>query len=347
MFIYYKRVRLGALPKLALSTAKSVFGDPKALSPVSVQIEPTNYCNQKCVFCYRQNNPWRFDNKHMTFAEFKKIIDSMPDLEELLLNGYGEPLLCPDIFKMLEYASSKGIFTKTNTNMSLLTKENAKKLVETGINEVFISLDSVDPKLYEKLRGTKLELTLKGFENLLEARKKAKSNMKITLNFVVTEETIPGMKNIIDYITGKDVLVKFKSLTVTGKNAAKMMHKSVLAINEMKKYAKNKGVNVWFKMKDKSENKPFCYAIWFGSFIDVNGNMAPCCQMPYEYSFGNVLDTSLEECWNSEKFIEFRKALNSRDLSKLPKEIQNRCYNCNFCFNDQIHKLRKIVNNRP
>ena len=61
--------------------------------PAMIQIEPTIHCNLRCGMCVNPISDRK--KKHMSFAEFKRIVDSLPDLKKLSLVGAGEPLLNP------------------------------------------------------------------------------------------------------------------------------------------------------------------------------------------------------------------------------------------------------------
>jgi|Deesub1362B_J571_1020462.scaffolds.fasta_scaffold15116_2 MoaA/NifB/PqqE/SkfB family radical SAM enzyme len=102
--------------------------------PISLQIEPTTKCNLKCTFC--ESPLWDRRGMDMSFSDFKKIIDQFPYLVTLLLQGIGEPLLCKDFFKMIEYCKLKKIIVGITTNGMLMNEEIAKKLVDSKIDYV-------------------------------------------------------------------------------------------------------------------------------------------------------------------------------------------------------------------
>ena len=133
--------------------------------PPFLQIEPTYICNYRCVFCYQTDN---FFNKrsngfmgHMTLDVFKKIIDQAEGhIEFISLASRGEPLLCPDIKKMLSYTKDKFLNLKINTNASLLDEKMSYAILESGVRTLVFSADAADGALYSKLRvNGKLEKT--------------------------------------------------------------------------------------------------------------------------------------------------------------------------------------------
>jgi len=79
--------------------------------PKFVQIEPVGQCNLRCAMCsiqYRQAGPPWGPPALMPYESFRTLVDSFADVEELHLQGLGDPLMHPDFFRMVEYARARG-----------------------------------------------------------------------------------------------------------------------------------------------------------------------------------------------------------------------------------------------
>ena len=76
--------------------------------PIHVQLIPTNKCNLNCKFCSCGD---RRKDLELTLEECKKVIDivSKRGTKSITITGGGEPLLHPDINKIIRYAGKKGI----------------------------------------------------------------------------------------------------------------------------------------------------------------------------------------------------------------------------------------------
>jgi len=104
-------------------------------------IEVTNYCNFSCDFC-----PLTYssrERRHIEFSQFTRIIDEVSRLGMTDTVGFhvvGEPMMYPQIFQAIQYASENGFQTELTTNGSLLTEEKTKKLGDIGLNRLTISL---------------------------------------------------------------------------------------------------------------------------------------------------------------------------------------------------------------
>lgn len=70
------------------------------------------------------------------------------------IQGIGEPFLHKDFIQMVEYASSRDIWTRSTTNATILHQknENYKKIIDAGIGELQISVDGTTKESYELIR---------------------------------------------------------------------------------------------------------------------------------------------------------------------------------------------------
>ncbi len=75
--------------------------------PTYVQIEPVGQCNLRCQMCsiqFRRDGPPYGPPAFMKFETFTQIVDRCEGLQELHLQGLGEPMMHPGFFDMVEYA---------------------------------------------------------------------------------------------------------------------------------------------------------------------------------------------------------------------------------------------------
>src|SRR3712207_2868947 len=89
--------------------------------PDKLQVEVTASCNLRCRMCIVRYRPAFPRSASMSLPQLCSLVDAMPNLRELVLQGIGEPLLAPDLCEMIAYAAARGIFVEFNTNATLLT----------------------------------------------------------------------------------------------------------------------------------------------------------------------------------------------------------------------------------
>ena len=123
-------------------------------TPTFVTIAVTYRCQVRCDHCYA-NSPSRPREDELTTDQLKSVIKQVKGLGAMAVHfSGGEPLLLKDIFELIAYARSLGLLTRVNSNGLLLNEKNVIRLREAGLTECGVSLDSVDPEVHDRLRGT-------------------------------------------------------------------------------------------------------------------------------------------------------------------------------------------------
>src|SRR5439155_190590 len=84
---------------------------------------------------FRRDGPPYGPPAFMDFDTFTRLLDQFPELEELQLQGLGEPMMHPRFFDMVAYAVARGIKVGTNTNLTLLNARRAEQCVTSGLAE--------------------------------------------------------------------------------------------------------------------------------------------------------------------------------------------------------------------
>lgn len=117
-------------------------------------VEPTTHCQLHCPKCFRGIGGKEHYPGHRDLDSVKKeieIIKKNRNVESITLGG-GEPLLYPDIIKVIEFCKKINIKVRICTNAIGLDEKLLRSLKKAGTNEVLIHLDR-----YQK-RGDKAEL---------------------------------------------------------------------------------------------------------------------------------------------------------------------------------------------
>ena len=137
--------------------------------PIKLDIENVSRCNFACTMCAVSKWPKRKRAEDMSVESFKHLIDEQYGLVEIKLNGLGEALMQgDDYFEMVRYARSRRIWVRMTTNASLLhMRNNARKLIDSGVNEIDISIDGADKATFESIRrGSNFEVVVRNCKML-------------------------------------------------------------------------------------------------------------------------------------------------------------------------------------
>jgi len=158
---------------------------PPTPEPVRIELEPTNACNAKCIFCPRHKMIREIG--YMNLDNLRRFLDELLNYRanmwlnrhhynktfpRLVFCGLGEPLLHSRISEMVSEASIRGFETEVVTNGSLLEPKVVSDLIRAGLDNLAISLHSINPEMYRSLTGLeigdilpKVQLTLQQLRN--------------------------------------------------------------------------------------------------------------------------------------------------------------------------------------
>lgn len=259
--------------------------------PLYIVIETSAICNLKCPMCplILQHKNAGKHSKFFPYDLFCRIVDEASEIgvRSLSLNGLGEALMNPRFVDMARYAKQKGILdVMVTTNGTLLTEKMAEDIIEAGVDSVAFSFDSPDKEIYEEIRiGAVFEDVISNMKKFYETRKKIGSVNPITrlniIDFPEYRQPLPKILSMFEDII--DIIVY------------------VTLLDESKD---------WSYLKNHKDKIHFaCYQASTRIFINVDGNVAPCC---YDFDnncikLENIKNTTLKKTWNNPKAKAFRK----------------------------------------
>jgi len=259
--------------------------------PLHLDVESTNACNLRCIMCDRNWMKEKIGN--IDWNLFTKVIDEAAKyhLPSVKFNYRGEPLLHPDIAKMVKYVKEKGILeVQFNTNGLLLDEKKAEELIDAGLDRIIFSFDGATKETYEKIRrGSNYETVVANIKNLVKLRNK--KGLKRPLVRIQMVRMAENKNEVEDFIR--------MWLPIANR----------LAVNNERNLS---------RAKKKLEHFP-CSQIWQRLMICWDGEVRMCCGDWYgEVVLGNVKETSVYDIWHGEKLNQIRKLHIERNFDKIP-----------------------------
>lgn len=275
--------------------------------PMTISVEPTTACNLRCPECPSGLRSFTRQTGNLKTDFFRKITDDMSGyLTYLIFYFQGEPFINPDFLDMVEYASSKGIYTITSTNGHFLNMDNARKTVASGLSRIIISVDGTTQEVYEQYRKSgHLDKVLQGAKNLVKAKKEARSRTPhIIFQFLVVrpnEHQIPEIYRLASEI-GIDE-VKLKTAQVYDYTHGNDL---IPQNNNYSRYAQNAD-GTW-RVKNALLNH--CWKMWHSCVVTWDGMVVPCCfDKDASHQLGDLKKASFRSVWFSPEYHNFRKQL--------------------------------------
>jgi radical SAM protein with 4Fe4S-binding SPASM domain len=275
--------------------------------PMALSIEPTTSCNLRCPECPSGLRSFTRNTGMLDQLLFEKIIDeASPFLSYLTFYFQGEPFLNTNFLSMVKYAHQKNIVTATSTNAHFLSSKLAEETVISGLDKLIISLDGVSQESYVKYRiGGSLDKVIEGTKNMVEAKRKLKSNTPhLVFQFLVVRHNEHEINDAMALTKelGVDEIV-FKTAQVYDYENGN----DLIPTNpKYARYVKNNFGK--YVLKNELENS--CWRMWSSSVITWDGKMVPCCfDKDAHHQLGDLTHSKLKDVWNSKGYSNFRNSI--------------------------------------
>jgi sulfatase maturation enzyme AslB (radical SAM superfamily) len=266
------------LRRLLLATGR----DQAPRLPEIVQIESTNICNAKCVFCPRDEMHRR--QGVMDMALYRKIVDETAALgiQHVRVHNYGEPFVDRTLVEKVRYAKERGIAqVGMISNGSLISDDNAHGMIEAGLDAINISVDAAGKETFEETRvGLKYDKVIANIERLVRIRgERGRRRPKLILSFVRQNNSadeqafIEHWRRIADKIHVTDL-----------HNWAGTLH-------------------------HRSDVNYPCYRMWLTFTVLWDGRVSLCCaDYDGRHVLGDLRTSTIREIWNAEPYRRARRA---------------------------------------
>lgn len=300
--------------------------------PKWIAFEVTGKCNLKCIHC-RSNADMDAEVGDFTTQDVCKLIDDIVSFAKpaFVLTG-GEPLLREDIFEIARYGTKKGLRMCIATNGVLIDDDKCKKIKESGIRIVSLSLDGSTREIHDNFRNQKgaFEGTIRGAEYL------KKHNIEFIINSSFTkrnQDDIPNAYQLAKKIgatawylfmivptgRGEDIMDELISKEdyeeilewhyYMEKQEKEMLVRPTCAPHYYRiisQKAKEEGEEYTHRtLKFSTGGTKGCICAQLICFIDYHGNVFPCSYFPL--SAGNVKTQKFQDIWEkSPLFLELR-----------------------------------------
>lgn len=276
--------------------------------PQTVHIENTNICNARCTIC--SMDVMTRKTGVMSFKQFAAIIQECaqyPEVREVHLHGFGEPLVDKDLPKKITLAKKLGIpFTYIVTNASLLTKEKTVEIIKAGLDAIKFSFYGMTPATYEGIhRRLKFDQTVNNIKTFFKVRDSMRA-LKPKVRFQFCPDLAPENELYM-------FLAEWRPYMDADRG-------DLFYITGLHNWAGSKD----YIIPKLPEADRFCH--WPFAHIQIlwDGKVVPCV---FDYDakivLGDVTKASIREIWQSKKYDRFREIWRTRKSSSIPL-----CANC-------------------
>jgi MoaA/NifB/PqqE/SkfB family radical SAM enzyme len=277
---------------LAYSTGQTKLVPP----PDRLYIESTNICNLSCIMCPTGRKEQVRKKGYIDFELFKSIVDEMaPWVQATTLHIWGEPLMHPKMFEMIDYCRKKGLRSEISTNATLLNEERGKRILDAGLGAIYLCLDGMRPETYEQIRVNadyeKTNGNIRGFIKLKQDG--GYTQPYVNLQIIEMEKTVGEVNEFVEMwkVPGVD-RIHVKPFDSWGGQ--------IEEINALSTESK------------PTQERFACPNLWYHTHVYWDGRIAMCDRdFNLAYDLGNVRSADgvvrVLENWNGPKMQELRR----------------------------------------
>ena len=304
-------------------------------------LELTLRCNERCVHCGSSCEVQTL-SPELSADDFKRLLnkvreDFADDLPRIAVTG-GEPLLREDFFEIMAYAKSLGFRWGMTSNGTLITKEVARKLRETGMRTVSISIDGL-PGTHEAFRRTpgSFERSMRGVQNLIDEN----CFPAIQVTTVVHKQNIDELDAMYDIFKDVDIdswrVINLEPIGRALEHPELMLKKEdyrrLFEFIRVKRRANIPvlyGCSHFLGLEYECEVREFyfiCNAGVYTASVRANGDIGACLDIERrpETTFGNILTDDFTRVWK-EEFRIFREDFSKRNGTCRACEWEGFCH---------------------
>ncbi|WP_051173188.1 radical SAM protein [Thermodesulfobacterium hveragerdense] len=296
-----------------------------------IQIEVSGLCNAKCLYC--PHTVWQKDwlGANLSLATFKTLLPYLKKTKLVYLQGWGEPLLNPEFFEMVNLAKAHGVKVGFTTNGTLINEHIAEKIVFSQVDVLALSLAGIETN--DRIRkGTSLNQVLKAIETINSAKARLKQqNPQIHIAYMLLRSNEYELERLPEFLAGygiQEIIVSLLDFV-----PSKELEEECLApqteedFNLLKKRAEkvaekanSLGLKMIFNLPSPRSQGRVCSENPIKSlFINSLGMVSPCVftgipvKQKTNVYFGSIYQEPLKSIWNKQEYKKFRKTHLSRD----------------------------------
>jgi MoaA/NifB/PqqE/SkfB family radical SAM enzyme len=306
----------GRLAKL-LAKITGALGSTPAVKPRWIRIEASSFCQLRCPSCPTASGHIQpvVGSGFLTLDNFRKLLESAPDLERVELSNYGEALLNPQLLQILQYAHSRNfvISLENGVNLNNVREEVLEGLVRYSVSVLTCSIDGATPESYRRYRvGGDFQTVISNIEKINRYKlHHGSEHPHLQWQFVVfghNEKEIPAAREM-----ARELGMDFRP---------KLTWDSRFSPIEDAEFVRSQ--TGWQSLTrheyEREHGEKFassiCHQLWENPQINWDGKILGCCRNFWGDFGGNAFIDGLAAGVNSQRMVYARAMLTGKKPSR-------------------------------
>ena len=301
----------------------------KSELPKKVRIDASTKCQLDCERCYMRMDKEGVENGcrlgNLKFDDFKKFIDEN-DFESIELSNHGEVFLNPELDKIIEYATTKGIALSMDNgvNLNYLSDKMAETLVKCGVKRVYVSIDGASQETYKIYRKNgDFNKVIENIKKINFYKQKYKSKYPVMYyKFIVFGHNEHEIEQAKILAKNLDMEIVFEQNTYPDfspvKNPQKVIEQTGMPSVELPPHKLleeyEQGLLDWY----------YCAFLWEEPQINWDGKVLGCCSLFTDDFGGNAFTEGFLTAMNNPKIIYAKNMV----INNAPENPEIPCSHC-------------------
>jgi radical SAM protein with 4Fe4S-binding SPASM domain len=303
--------------------------------PTELQLEVTGSCNLSCQMCLVAYRPRLGRSASLSLNDVRRLLDDLPSVRRLTLQGLGEPLLAPDLDAIVVEAVSRGITVGFNTNGTLLTRARSEALIAAGLDWLHVSIDGARAETFASIRrGGRLETVVTNLRDLVGARADAgrtapwiqmntvlmranhdelEALVRLAADIGVDRLWVQGLSHEFTDVSDDATYVEIRGWTERQQLSTTDIDRLAASAAELARQ-----LDLDLRLPEsasgpvgRSAGERGCDWPWRSAYVNHDGTLQPCCMLMGRRRgvIGNVFEQPISELWNGAEYVDLRAAL--------------------------------------
>lgn len=313
--------------------------------PVSIHIEITSKCNERCVHCYI---PHEFKKHMMDVKMFFNLMSQCQDLniQHVTISG-GEPMLHPHFLLFLKKCRECDMSVNILSNLTLLDDDIIEEMKRNPLLGVQTSIYSLEAEIHDKITNSNysLQKTMNGVKSLV------KHGIPIQISCPIMKTNLGSYSKIKEWANQYNVSVEY-DYTLIGQyngNTSNLLYRlseeevEQVIMDELTKNDnyKRELMNEAIENRNKTEDDYICSVCNSSICVAPNGNVFPCAGWQ-GFILGNIANDSLSEIWYHSNKVDNLRSLKRKDF----KECEG-CEKRDYCTVCMVRNYNESLTHNP
>lgn len=292
-----------------------LLGGGENLDGILLQLEVTNVCNHKCIFCPNAESTRKKKMMDLGLAErvIKECADFLGEDKRICFHMNGEPLLYKGLPGLVKYSKALGYeYAFITTNGSTANENLLIELFEAGLDSIKFSINAGTKETYARVHGADdFEKAITALKFAWKYRNETKRNFKIYVSCVGTKENYQELVEFDSLIKPYcDEVVFYYPCTYAGQKIDKTQELSC----DLSKLP--------IKTFEIKHTVP-CAVLWNSINVTCEGYLSLCCsEADNRLIIEDINHKSVKEAWLGERMAAIRKGHQKGEIKTMP------CYSC-------------------